>query len=229
MNLGDTMKKQMVIFCIGFLFLTAGCTQEKIKEVKVTPTPTPVATRESIKCTTENTIALALYQKENGVRKKVDTHTHSLVLNEDFAVFSVFITQEEQISGNSILDVFPAYYEKIADKNYKIGYDISFLLQDGTSIQKTILNPNDAAAIYDYMQVYLYDDIHQKKGAWYSHVESMQENTLLTTIKLTGSSLTDQIASPITVTAFLYQDDKDFNEKQKYTGCHFYKATIQRK
>lgn len=221
------MKKWFLF--LGVLVLCSGCNKEETKTIKVTPTPTPVTTREPLPCEKENAIPLALYQRENGIRKKVVTHTHSLVLNEDFAVFSTFMTNEEEISGEAIIDLFPTYYQKIGKENVKIGYQIAFTLENETSVQKTILNPNDASAIYDYMQVYLYDDIHQKKGAWYSHVEEMKENTLLTTIKLTGSTYTNQIVSPITLTVFLYQGTHDFDSNQNYIGCHFYKTTIQRK
>ena len=69
------------------------------------------------------------------------------------------------------------------------------------------------------MPIYLYDDIHQEDGAWYSHVteEEFNENTILTSIKLTGSTLTNDINSDITLTVFTYDED-DFDESNNYRG-----------
>ncbi|MDD3341301.1 MAG: hypothetical protein PHN72_03780 [Bacilli bacterium] len=220
------MKRYIVILLV--VFLASGCGKKEEKVIKIKPTPTPISTREPLHCDKENTVPVAFYQKENGVRKKVTSYQHSFVLNEDLAVFTTFLTEEAELSGNSIMDVFPLYYQKYQEQNYKIGYFIKFTLENGTIIQKTILNPTDAESVYNYMQIYLYDDIHQTKGKWYSHIVNMEENTLLTTIKLTGSTYTNQIASPITLTTFLYQNEKDFDSNMKYQGCYFYDVTIER-
>jgi len=73
--------------------------------------------------------------------------------------------------------------------------------------------------IFDYVQLYLYDDVHKEIGAWYSHVteEEYNEDTLLTSIKLTASTNIDKIISNITVIAFSYDED-DFDEEGFYRG-----------
>lgn len=173
---------------------------------------------------------MGLYQKGNGVRSLVHSYTSEWVLNKDLLVLSAFPVQEEEIELGSIMDVFPKYFQKYENADsYKIGYFLKFKMEDGTLISKVILSPDDTKEIYNYMQVYLYDDIHQKRGAWYSHVEEMQENTLLTTIKLTGSFETQNIVSPVELGVFTYNGEDDFDENGMYRGNSLYTVELKKK
>ena len=80
------------------------------------------------------------------------------------------------------------------------------------------------------MQIYLYDDVNQKDGAWYSHIteEEYNDNSILTSIKLTGSTFTNEITSDIILTVFTYDED-DFDENNQYRGISKDKITIKRK
>ena len=217
--------KKIYICLMASLFVLSGCYKEKVEIEK----------KEEFKKVEEkiekkkNPILVGMYTKKNGSRILTKEYTSPFVLNKDIGVFSTFYTVEEQISGNPIKEVWNQYFKLYKDiTSYKIGYQISFETINKINIKKTILKPEDTQSFYDYMQVYLYDDIHQEDGAFYTHIEKEKEETLLTSIKLTGSTLTHEITSPITLIAFIYEED-DLNNNKEYEGQNTFKTTIYRK
>ena len=82
-----------------------------------------------------------------------------------------------------------------------------------------------------YIYNYLYDDIHQPDGAWYSHVEENQvtNETIYSSIKLYAAEKTNEISSPITLTVFTYDTADDFDESGMYRGNSKYTITIKKK
>lgn len=230
LKLGDNMKKRLqMIGKVGVIILISmcfSCTQNK-EEVKKKPeesiqsTPTPYIDT--------NPITVGLYTREGSSRKLAKEYTHVWVLNQDIGVFSMFATKEETIGGESIQTLWPTYWNAISDaENYKIGYHVQFTTKNGEKVSKTILTPKDAESFYSYVQVYLYDDIHQIKGVRYSHVEEMKEDTILTSFKLTGSTLTHEITSSIQLTAFTYTDTDDFDQEGNYRGKSTFTTEIKR-
>ena len=218
------MKKYLMILCV---FIICGCNtikEETVTNPIKTTTPTPIEDPY----VDENPITIALYDKINGVRKRIDEQSYSWQIGQDIVVLSAFAVNENEISGNNIKTVWTQYWEEYQDsENYRIGYHIKFSTKDGKEINKTILKPEDSNDFFDYLQIYLYDDIHQS-GGWYSHVETMEENTILTSIKLTPSTLIDQIDSSIEVTVFTYKDENDFKDGT-YRGNSKFTSIIQRK
>jgi len=165
----------------------------------------------------ETILGLYLYTNSYTPRKLITTYETEYVLYQDIVSLEVFATNEEEISGNNFQTVFKNYFDEEENK-HKIGFEISFETEDN-KYRKTILNPSDVVDIFDYVQIYLYDDVHKEIGAWYSHVteEEYNEDTLLTSIKLTASTNIDKIISNITVIAFSYDED-DFDEEGFYRG-----------
>ena len=169
-----------------------------------------------------NPIKLGIYMYYNSYtdRKKIPEYKTNWELNVDLCSLEIFYTNEESIPGTKIKTLWNEYkskYENIDD--YKIGYNISFDTKNEGHIEKNILNPTDTWDIYRYLQVYLYDDIHQENNAWYSHVtdEEYNDSNILTSIKLTGSTIVEEITSDITLTAFTYDGD-DFDDNNNYRG-----------
>ena len=111
--------------------------------------------------------------------------------------------------------------------NYKIGYNIKFILNDGTSLDNTFLKP-DIFYFAKYFYVYFYDDIHQKDGTMYSHLEEVNDNTLMTSIKLYAVDGIDDVKD-IILTAFTYDDEDDFDDNGNYRGSSSYTIEIKRK
>ena len=105
--------------------------------------------------------------------------------------------------------------------------NIKFILNDGTNLDNTFLKP-DIFYFAKYFYVYFYDDIHQKDGTMYSHLEEVNDNTLMTSIKLYAVDGIDNVQN-IILTAFTYDDKDDFDDNGNYRGSSSYTIEIKRK
>ena len=65
--------------------------------------------------------------------------------------------------------------------------------------------------------MYLYDDINN--NGYYSHLteEDINDNTIISSIKLTAGTYYEKITSNIKLTVFTYDED-DFDENKNYIG-----------
>lgn len=99
----------------------------------------------------------------------------------------------------------------------KIGIRLQFTLQSGECVDQMILKPSDAASFYEYLEVYLYDDVHQ--SGWYSHLEDddMTDGTMITSVKLTSGEKIAEVGD-IILTAFVYTGDDCFDADGNYIG-----------
>ena len=176
-------------------------------------------------------LGIYMYYNSNTDRKRLNEYTTDWILNVDLCSLEIFYTNEDNIPGDKIKNLWTEYKNKYENiEKYKIGYNIDFDTKNNGHINKNILRPIDTEEIYSYMQIYLYDDINQKDEAWYSHItdEEYNENSILSSIKLTGSTLTNEITSDITLTVFTYDED-DFDENHQYRGNSKETITIKRK
>ena len=219
------MKK--IIFIIILLLIT-GCSlntesKEELKENKVIE-------KEEPKYVDDNPIKLGLFLYDNNYHNKSvikDAYYADFIPNTDIGSFEVFLTSDEVVEGSSFKDTWNKYYNMYENiDNYKIGFNIKFMLYDGTSYESNIFEP-DIYKYSDYFYIYLYDDIHQRDGAFYSHLEEIDDNTLLTSIKLYAVSGIDKVES-IILNAFTYDED-DFDENNNYRGNSLYVIRIKRK
>lgn len=174
-----------------------------------------------------NPIKLGLYLYTGGYsnKEKISTYETNFESGKDIGSFEVFFTDEEVISGNSFKSLFNTYYDKYVNiDNYKIGYNIEFTLNDGTVNKFNLLKPN--TYLYkDYFYTYLYDDIHVNEGEFYSHLESIDDNTLITSIKIYAVDKIDEVKE-IKLTAFTYDSDDDFDVDGNYRGISKYSIDI---
>lgn len=178
-----------------------------------------------------NPIKLSLYKYygHNKNREKVTEYTANWQYHKDISSFEVFFTEENNIDGDYFQNTFKKYYDNYENiNNYKIGFHLNFLTKD-QEINKNILSPKDTEDFFNYLEVYLYDDYHRKIGVWYSHTleNEMNDETLLTSIKLTAGKLINEITSDITVTVFTYDND-DFDNENNYRGKSSYKIVVKR-
>ena len=178
----------------------------------------------------DNPIKLGLYKNyRNGSNRKLITeYSAPWKYHTDISSFEVYYTEDSEISSGNQIKTFDLYknnYENI--DNYKIGYILNFKVND-KNINKTIIRPKDTEDFYDYLEIYLYDDYH-RTGGWYSHTtdEEFNDNTLLTSIKLTAGKKVEEIASDISVTAFTYDND-DFDEEGNYKGISKYQIIVKK-
>lgn len=200
---------------------TATPTASPTPTVAATPTLAPTATTVAHDGGPD---AIGLYVKTRaGVRERVSVYDEKWVRGRDIAVFDAFASSEAVLKGD-YKKVFLTNWNKHPKwQEYKIGYCLSFTLDSGEIVSLTIRSPKDAPKdpkkyFYQYIEVYLYDDIHSK--GWYSHlVESkVKKDTLMTSIKVTaGRRIADVKSAELTV--FVFRDDSDFDgETGAYIG-----------
>lgn len=178
----------------------------------------------------DNVIKLGLFLYDNNYNNKErieDTYFTSFSKYEDIGSFEVFLTDDRVVNGNNFKDVWNKYYNLYEDiANYKIGFNIKFILEDGTNFNGNFLKP-DIYKFSDYFYVYLYDDIHVEDGKFYSHLEEVKEDTLLTSIKIYASLDIDKVAN-IILSAFTYDGEEDFDSEGNYRGNSIYVIRIKR-
>lgn len=161
-------------------------------------------------------------------RKLVTLFECKRVAKQDIDCFEVLASQDDYVSGSSFSGMWKkAWEDSAAEENSKVGFHIQFDLNDETSVSRTILKPSDAKDFYDYLEIYLYDDIHQTPGVWYTHLEDgdMGEETVISSIKLTSGAQIDQVGD-ITLTAFVYQGEDCFDENGAYIADVLYTVAI---
>lgn len=219
------------IFICFMILLMCGCTNSNKKEqLKQQETVQKDEEKDFVEpYVDENPIQLGLYVHENGVRTLMDVYSSDFVMYQDMVSFEVYYTKEAVLNGSNQKKLWNQYYLSYADiDSYKIGYYISFEAGD-FKVSKTILNPSDVESFFDYIQIYLYDDIHQE-SSWYDHIsqDEVTEETRFTSIKLTASTKIDEITTSITLKAFTYDSD-DFDQDGNYRGNSNYQVVIQRR
>ena len=108
------------------------------------------------------------------------------------------------------------------------GYRVTFDLVTGEHIDKMLLKPGDELSYREYLENYLYDDIHQVRGKWYNHLlpDDKIDQMILSSCKFTAGEKIDQVKDRITVTAFVYRGDDDFDEDGNYIGPLSYTVTM---
>lgn len=224
------MKKTIILTVILTVLLITGCNSKtSSNEEKETNTKKQIKEiKETYKDNNPIKLGMYLYTDSKTNRKLTSEYSTNWYLNVDLLSLEVYYTIDDEIPSSNQKQVWDNYYQKYQNiDNYRIGYKIEFTTTEG-EFSKTILSPNDSDEIYDYIQIYLYDDINQT-SSWYDHIDKDEynESTLITSIKLTGSTKTDKITSDITLTAFTYDSD-DFDENNEYRGISKYTTTIKR-
>lgn len=226
------MKKILIITC---MLLTLTSCSYKTQPINKKDNKKNITSnvKEEIKDTyiDNNPITLGIYMYTNSStpRYKTNEYKNNWELNVDICSLEIFYTNEDQIPGTNFKNLWNNYYQNYTDiDSYKIGYLIEFNTANEGKIKKYIKSPQDTDSIYKYIQVYLYDDVHQD-GGWYSHITENEYNndSILTSIKLTGSTYIDEITSDISLTAFTYDDD-DFDENGEYRGISKQTVIIKR-
>ncbi|MGN0165993.1 MAG: hypothetical protein ACI39R_07395 [Lachnospiraceae bacterium] len=210
---------------------TPSVTDEPTPELTIEPTATPTPTpRPDYGVTT-----MSLYKnyRDEGVRKKVNGSFESVwVQGQDISSFEAIASQEESIAtdGRYFQDLWKSYWNSFENhEDCKIGYFVSFDLKSGEHIQEMILEPDDVNGYSNYIENYLYDDINQIPGEWYSHLlqSEVNDDTVISSIKFTAGKDIDQVDDIITLTAFVYYSRDDFDDNGNYVGNVSYTITIK--
>ena len=128
------------------------------------------------------------------------------VLGKDIAVFDVIPSSEETLVGANYKKLWTEENNKISpDKLVKPYFLLEYTLKDGTEKSVEIRSYADAETVIaeGYLEVYLYDDIHQD-GGWYYHLTENTSNgdSVISSFKLTAGKEIYSVSS-IKLTAYI--------------------------
>lgn len=196
----------------------------------ISPTPTPTATPEPQPTTAPHVISIYAPNKA-GKREKITDFVGAWDKGKDIECFEALATDADTIPAGRFSTVWQSYWDKYPDaEQCKIGYCLRFTLNSSQEIKRTIRTPDDAQDFREYIEVYLYDDVHQTPGVRYSHIvqSAINKDTICTSIKLTAGSKIDEVKE-IHLTAFVYTGDEDFDSATgEYIGNSSYEITLYR-
>ncbi len=175
---------------------TDGKTQSAAPATPAPPTPEPGMPDR-----------LGLYINDGGSRKLVEiSHKTEWTAGQDIKCYEAIASREATLTGSGFAEIWNACWNKFSNtKEVKIGYGIELVLKSGETAAYDVKSPEDTQKNREYVETYLYDDVHQTPGQWYSHLESadMGTETIATSIKLTAGSKIGDIER-IHLTAYLY-------------------------
>lgn len=177
--------------------------------------------------------SLYINNKTSGYREKANsTYESTWVSGQDIVSFEAYATDIDKftLSGSNFKNEWEKYWNVFENsQTCKIGYIVDFKLKDGQEIKKTITHPDDVFSYRNYLECYLYDDVNQIQGNWYSHLlaSEVTDNTVMTSIKLTAGTDIALVGDTIKVTAFVYSSDSDFDADGNYTGNVMYSVEVK--
>lgn len=211
------MKKLLII---SILFFLCSCSNKSLETNEVSNSTVEEIVQEYVD---ENPVTISLYvDNAIGGLDIAGKEFHSIWQSKrDIVILSSIFSNEEQIAANYFQYMWLNAAEKYENyKNYKTGWYINFNLEDGTNYEKNIFHPDDVTDLYEFVEIYLYDSVNQELGAWYSHLtaKDMNNETIMTTMKLTAGSKYEEIEGPIVVKVFTYDDMNDFDDNGFYRG-----------
>lgn len=192
-----------------------------------TDTPPPAATPDPDR----PVIGLYIPQEGSGKRTLVSTFTGPWEQGKDIDCFEAIASEEPTLSGGSFRRIWQTQWARYPQADaYKVGFTLSFTLASGEEVRRTILSPADITEDFTrYVEVYLYDDVHQQAGVRYSHLleTEMNEQTVITSVKLTAGKEIAQVQA-IELQAFVYRNGEFDADTGAYTGPGGYAVAIER-
>lgn len=209
-----------IICCLLCLILLTGCESTKSISKKVVKEE-KIEVKKTYK--DDNNMPISFYENN----KKITTKEVAFKVGYDFGGnFQIFPSNEDSVDGNWN-SFYNEWIKYDSEHKIKIGYNISYSLNDGRKISHTILDPSNTMEYEGYLAIFLYDDYNNRNKSWYSHLEEKDynDNTFITSIKLYGNGVVGDINSNIVITAFTYDTEDDFDsETKEYRGNS--KATL---
>lgn len=195
-----------------------------------TPEPTPAATPEPTpEPTPEVYIPINLYAPDsNNVRHKLTEYVSNWRQGKDIDCFEALVSDSDQLTGKNFLAIAKETWGTLPDPYaMRIGYTLRYTLDDGSEVSMQILSPKDITHT-EYVECYLYDDVHSK--GFYTHLSEsgMKDDTLITSIKITCGNKIAQVQE-MWLGAFLYDSQDKFDADGKYIGSWKSEIHIRRK
>lgn len=217
------MKKLILVI---MLIILVGCEKEPFQEIKNIKEETPAIKEDTY--VDENNLKVGLYTRSNGKYTLWHEYSAKITSNKDINTFQILPSNEEVLTytGKYVNFIEPLWNS--IESEYKLGIILEYELQTKTKIKHVIYDPSNILEYQDYIQVYLYDAIAHKNDKWYSHItnEEFNENTYITSFKLTAGKLSNEIVYPIKLSVFTYDTDDDFDELGIYRGNSIYTINV---
>lgn len=220
------MKK--IFLVIALLFIVTSCEKkpfEEIKEIKEEEIKEPniIPTYND-----ENPLKVGLYTRNNNKYTLWEEYITKVSPNKDINTFQILPSNEKEFkyTGKYVNFIEPLW--KNIETEYKLGIMLEYTLSDQTKIKHVIYDPTNILAYQDYIQVYLYDAIIHKNDKWYSHItkEEFNENSIITSFKLTAGKKANEIVYPVKISVFTYDSLDDFDEFNEYRGNSIYSILL---
>jgi len=237
---------KIVLTLLGLLLILTACGEKELPETQPTttqaptqttaaptqettqPTTVPETTEPTTVPTTEPIVVIPeIYPDRVGIfipgengRVRLTEFVAQRPAKKDIDCFEILASRDSQVAGGSFRRMWTdAWNAEPTDPAAKIGFYISFELTSGEVVSATILKPSDSKDFFEYLEIYLYDDIHQTPGVWYTHLEDrdMKEETVISSIKLTSGSKIHEVGD-IFLTAFIYNGPDCFDAQGNYIG-----------
>lgn len=195
-----------------------------------TPEPTPVITPEPTpEPTPEVYIPVNLYAPDSdNVRHKLTEYVSNWKRGKDIDCFEALVSDSDKLTGKNFLTIAKETWGTLPDPYaMRIGYTLRYTLSDGSEISMQILSPKDITHT-EYVECYLYDDVHSK--GFYTHLSEsgMKDDTLITSIKITCGEKIEQVQE-MWLGTFLYDSPDKFDANGKYIGSWKSEIHIRRK
>ena len=211
--------KKLIIY-IFLVLILCGCTKEieKPKKNKKIKEETPQVEQYIDK----NITPIGIYKLENNKLIKQTTINKKLNTEEEIGTFQIYPSTEEIINLNT--NYGESFYNEWIKYNVKLGFNIKYTLTNNETISYNISNPEEAFLHWEYLMNYLYDDYNNRNKSFYSHIEALDENTIITSIKLQTAYHPEEITN-IKLTVFTYDTEDDFLNNE-YRGNSSYTINI---
>ena len=140
--------------------------------------------------------------QNNGTYTRLTEWHEPWIKGKDIAVFDVIPSTEESLYSASYKRLWKEESAKVKENELvKPSFVLEYTLLDGTTRSVEISSYEDSEMITDegYLEVYLYDDIHQEDGVWYYHLtkDTTDESTVISSFKLTAGENIESVSSII--------------------------------
>lgn len=171
--------------------------------------------------TRPNVVNFYIFQDSTGSRDKLTEFYGPFEEGKDIRTFASFSSDDASVYGSRFADMwFPQWQRFSASSECKIGYKIHIYMKDGSVIEHRIISPDDV--VYDYTQfveTWIYDDVHHAAGEWYSHLTppDMNDDTVITSVKLTCGPRIEEV-DYVVLDTFIYYNDAQFDSNGDYIG-----------
>lgn len=218
--------KKIVIYIL-VIFILTGCNQINMDNNDIDFIDKDIIINDENIYIDTNPIKVGLYIGSS----KITSYTTTLSNHKEIGVFNIYYTDKDRLDSSNIKYNFNKYYNEYNNiDDYKIGFYVTFEADD-KKIEEIISDPSSKHSMTPYLYIYLYDDIHQKDGAWYSHLEmnDINDDTVYSSIKLYLAQEGSKITSPISLTVFTYNNLDDFDSNGYYIGNSKYTIEIDTK